>query len=73
MIKVMLEVSSGINRFKVAVWAESIEQALDVASAYYSGYTTRVVFPIDPEAFFAKGLVPSPDTVLPWRLEEATG
>ena len=55
MINVSVEVRSGAARFRVAVRAESIERALSIAGAQYPGWETKVLFPLDPEAFFAKG------------------
>jgi len=53
MIKISIEVKSGTAaRFKVAVQAESIERALEIAKRYNPGNECEVVFPIDPEAFF---------------------
>jgi hypothetical protein len=54
MIKISIEVKSGSTRFKVASQAESIEEALEMARRYNSGKECKVVFPIDPEGFFAK-------------------
>jgi hypothetical protein len=52
MIKISIEVESGVARFKVAVQAESIERALEIAKRYNPGKDCKVVFPIDPEVFF---------------------
>ena len=54
MIKISIEVRSGAARFKVASQAESIEEALEIAKRYNSGKECKVVFPIDPEAFFVE-------------------
>ncbi len=53
MINVSVELRSGAARFRVAVWAESIERALSIAGAQYPGREVNVIFPIDPVAFFA--------------------
>jgi hypothetical protein len=55
MIRVSVQVRSGAARFRVAVQAESIEQALEIVKRYNPGKDCRVVFPIDPEPFFFKG------------------
>ena len=55
MIRVVIEVGSGSACFNVAVRAESIQRALSLAMARYAGGDVRVVFPIEPEAFFGKG------------------
>ena len=52
MIKISIEVKSGAARFKVALQAESIERAMELAKSYNPGSKCTVVFPIDPEAFF---------------------
>jgi hypothetical protein len=55
-IRVRVEVSDRAgNRSNLEVEAESIERALRQASARYSGWEARVVFPINPEGFFAGG------------------
>ncbi len=55
MINISVEVDSGSARFGVTVRAESIREAADVVEARYPGCDARVVFPIDPEAFFVEG------------------
>ena len=54
MKKIAIEVRSGAARFKVALLAESIEEALDIAKRYNPGKECKVVFPIDPENFFVR-------------------
>ncbi len=54
MIKISVEVHSGAIRSRAVVRAESIERAVDIASAHYPGSEVRVLFPIDPEAFFGE-------------------
>ena len=54
MIKISIEVKSGAARFKVALVAESIEGALEIAKRYNPGKECKVVFPIDPEGFFVE-------------------
>ena len=71
MIKVSVEVLSGTARFGVAVWARSIEDAVGLVHARYPGGKTRVVFPIDGEAFFARGPLPASGMVLPEQAEQA--
>lgn len=51
MVKVSIEVRSGAARFDVAVWAESVERAVDVVRRSYPAYDAAVKFPIDPEYF----------------------
>ena len=50
MVKVSVEV--GVAGFQVVV-AESIRRALEIAEDRYPGAGARVVFPLDPDAFFA--------------------
>ena len=52
MIKISIEVRSSAARFKVALVAESIEGALEMAKRYNPGKEYKLVFPIDPESFF---------------------
>jgi hypothetical protein len=54
MIKIAIEVRSSAARFKVALLAESIEGALEIAKRYNPGKECQVVFPIDPESFFVE-------------------
>ena len=55
MIRVSLEVRGARTRFTVGVQAESITQAVRSVIARHPGCEIRVLFPIDPEAFFAAG------------------
>jgi hypothetical protein len=53
MIKIFIEVRSGTARYKVALLAESIEGALEMAKRYnHPGKESKVVFLIDPQSFF---------------------
>ncbi len=61
MIRISVQVSSGATRFRVAVEAESIERALEIAERLNPGKDCEVTFPIDPETFFVK------DSVAPVR------
>jgi hypothetical protein len=54
MVKVSVEVSSGAARYCVAVRAESIRRALDLAGQRYPGADVRVRFPIESEGFFVE-------------------
>jgi hypothetical protein len=54
MIKISIEVRSSAARFNVALLAESIEGALEMAKRYHPGKVCKVVFPIDPEVFFVE-------------------
>jgi hypothetical protein len=69
-IRVSVEVNNKASRFRAAVWAESIEQAVNLARARYPGCEAKILFPIDPEAFFAKEPIPAPTIIYS---EEAAG
>lgn len=73
MIRVSVEVFSGAASFRAAVWAEGIEQALSLTRACYPGGEVRVVFPIEPEAFFVRGIRPVSGVVQPEMPEEIAG
>ena len=62
MIRISVRVSSGTTCFRVAIQAESIEQALEIAARQNPGKKCEVTFPIDPETFFVDEAV---DTVAP--------
>jgi hypothetical protein len=53
-VEILVEVVDGPARTRVAALARSIRRAVDVTRAYYPGVGVRVVYPIDPEAFFAR-------------------
>ena len=56
MIRVGMEVSGGSgDPFRVEIRAQSIEQAVRQVLASHPGCEARVLFPIDPEAFFVGG------------------
>jgi hypothetical protein len=55
MIKVSVEVREGAARFRVAVQAESINQAVSIVKGEHPDRDVRVVFPIDPERYFPGG------------------
>jgi hypothetical protein len=61
MIWISVQVSSGATRFKVAVQAESIERALEIAARQTPCKECEMTFPIDPETFFVE------DSVVPDR------
>jgi hypothetical protein len=53
-VKVSIEVCYGATHFRVGVKASSIQRAVDLVKGSYSADDVRVVFPIDPEGFFAE-------------------
>ena len=52
MVRISVELTGGAARFRVAVQAESVRRALEIVERRNPGCNARVVFPIDPEAFF---------------------
>ena len=54
MVKVSVEVRSGVARFRVGVQAPSILEALSLVGGKYPHREVRVAFPIEPERFFVK-------------------
>ncbi len=54
MVKVSVEVRSGPTRFSVAVRAESIRRALDLAGQRYVGADVGVRLPIESEGYFVE-------------------
>ena len=52
MICVTVEIGEGALARWVRITAPSIERALKIARSGKPGRRTRLVFPIDPEAFF---------------------
>lgn len=64
MIRVAVKVRSGDARFQVVVQAENIERAVHLAKTRYPGGKVQVLFPIEPDAFFAKEA--TPDWVVIW-------
>ena len=57
MIQVSIEVGSGAACFRLAVRAESIGRAVSIVKTRYPGGNVRMVFPIEPAAFFVKDLL----------------
>ncbi len=54
MVRVCVEVREGDDLFEVAVYADSITQAVATARGRFPGHAVRVVFPIDGEEFFGE-------------------
>jgi hypothetical protein len=52
MVRVSVEVREGDEPFEVAVYADSISQAIAKARGRFPGQAVRVLFPIDGEEFF---------------------
>jgi hypothetical protein len=65
MIQVSVEVRGGRGtvRFRGEVRAESIERAVQVTNARYPGCEVRMVFPIEPGAFFGEDVAPAAQMV----------
>jgi hypothetical protein len=54
MVKISIEVKSAAAKCTVALQAESVQRALEIAKRYNPGKECKVVFPIDPEGFFVR-------------------
>jgi hypothetical protein len=52
MVRVSVEVREGDDLYEVAVYADTISQAVATARGRFPGHAVRVVFPIDGEDFF---------------------
>ena len=52
MVRIAAQARSGAARFSVAVQAESIERALEIAKKQNLGRNSEVTFPINSEVFF---------------------
>ena len=52
MLRVTIEIREGAVTRRVRISAPSIERALEMAGDGTPGRGVRLVFPIDPEAFF---------------------
>ena len=59
MIRVMVEVIRSSEHFTEQVRADSIERAVRLAGARYPDGKIRILFPIEPEVFFAEEPVPA--------------
>jgi hypothetical protein len=55
MIKVRVEVHEEDALFSLPVQAESINRAVTIMKERHPSRDVRVVFPIDPQAFFVEG------------------
>lgn len=71
MIQISIQV--GGASFRAAVRAESIERAVSLAGAQYPGSEVKVLFPIDPETFFAGDRSPAGRSIFLEMPEEAAG
>jgi len=58
MIEDSVEMGSAA-RFGAVIRDESIRRAVEIAKARYPGASARVVYPIEPEAFFRDPAVPA--------------
>jgi hypothetical protein len=52
MVRIAVQASSGAARFSVAVQAESVERALEIAKKQDLGRNSEVTLPINSEVFF---------------------
>ena len=51
------------GRLRLLAEAESIEQVVSLARERYPGIEVRVLFPIDPKAFFVEGCHPAAGSI----------
>jgi hypothetical protein len=56
-VRVSIEVNSGAARFRVGIQASNIQRAVSLAEGLNSASDVKVVFPIDPEAFFIEDVL----------------
>ncbi len=54
MVRVTVEVGRGAIQYRIAVQAESILRALEIAEGMNPGREIKVTFPIDPDSFFVE-------------------
>jgi hypothetical protein len=57
MVRVAIEVRSGVARFRVGIHSSSIQRAVSLAQNWYSASDVRVIFPLDPEGFFVEDVL----------------
>jgi hypothetical protein len=70
MVGVSVEVRSAAARFRVRVQASSIQGAVRLVKSLHSASDVRVVFPIDPEAFFVEDALAQEGLIEGGRLQE---
>ena len=63
MIRASVEVKVENGAFSVAVYAEHLRRAVELAASRYPGRAVAVLFPLDPRAFFVEGSTVSAPTV----------
>jgi hypothetical protein len=57
MVRVAIEVRSGVARFRVGIQASTIQRAVDLVQRLYAASDVRVIFPINPEGFFVEDVL----------------
>jgi hypothetical protein len=62
-IRISVEVARGATRYRVAVRARSIGRALEIVRRHGPGCETKVAFPLDPEALFAREAATMADAI----------
>jgi hypothetical protein len=53
-IRILVVLIRGAARYRVAVRAQSIRRALEIVEGQNPGCQAKVVFPIDPGAYFVR-------------------
>lgn len=69
MIRVSVEVGGRVPHFRLTLRAQSIERAVSMVRARYPDCEVKVMFPIDPDTFFAEEVA---DIVETMRIEMPT-
>jgi hypothetical protein len=54
LVRISVEVRSGVARFRVGVQARGIRKALSMVGGTYPHAEVRVAFPLEPEGFFVR-------------------
>ena len=67
MVRITVQARSGAARFRVAVQAESIERALEIAKKQDLGRNSEVTLPTNAEVFFAAEPVAASGSARPGR------
>jgi hypothetical protein len=62
-MRASVEVKDENGAFSVAVYAENLRRAVELAASRYPGRAVAVLFPLDPRAFFVEGSTVSAPTM----------
>jgi hypothetical protein len=67
MVRIAVQARSGAARFRVAVQAETIERALEIAKKQDLGRNSEATFPSNPEVLFAAEPAAASDSAKPGK------